>query len=276
MVAVMLQNLGYSLQSNRKTKEGSQHPDRNAQFEHINRKVKEYLRRGDPVISVDTKKKELVGDLKNNGHERQPKGQPEKVRVHDFPDTEKGHVRPYGVYDMGRNEGWVSVGVDHDTAAFAVETIRRWWRQMGEATYGGAKRLLITADAGGSNGARVRLWKVELQKLCDETGLRIAVCHFPPGTSKWNKIEHRMFCHISENWRGRPLISHEVIVNLIANTTTEKGLKVQSELDKGHYPKGIKVSDEELAAVRLRHSRFHGDWNYLVAPKPPLIRKVIS
>jgi hypothetical protein len=276
MVAVMLQNLGYSLQSNRKTKEGSQHPDRNAQFEHINRKVKEYLRRGDPVISVDTKKKELVGDFKNNGQERQPEGQPEQVRVHDFRDAEKGHVRPYGVYDMGRNEGWVSVGVDHDTAAFAVETIRRWWRQMGQATYGGAKRLLITADAGGSNGARVRLWKVELQRLCDETGLQIAVCHFPPGTSKWNKIEHRMFCHISENWRGRPLISHEVIVNLIANTTTEKGLKVQSELDKGQYPKGIKVSDKQLAAVRLRHSRFHGDWNYFVAPTSPQIRNVIS
>jgi len=266
MVAVMLQKLGYSLQSNRKTKEGANHPDRNAQFEHINRKVKEYLKRGDPVISVDTKKKELVGDFKNNGQERQPKGQPEKVRVHDFADPEKGHVRPYGVYDMGRNEGWVSVGVDHDTAAFAVETIRRWWRQMGQKAYSQAKQLLITADAGGSNGTRVRLWKVELQKLSDETGLRIAVCHFPPGTSKWNKIEHRMFCHITENWRGRPLVDHSVIINLIANTTTEKGLRVQSELDKSQYPKGIKVSDEELAAVRLRHSRFHGDWNYFVAP----------
>jgi hypothetical protein len=267
MVAEMLQKLGYSLQSNRKTKEGASHPDRNAQFEHINRKVKDYLKRGDPVISVDTKKKELVGDFKNNGRERQPRGQPEKVRVHDFADPEKGHVRPYGVYDMGRNEGWVSVGVDHDTAAFAVETIRRWWWQMGQKAYGKAKQLLITADAGGSNGARVRLWKVELQKLSDELGLRIAVCHFPPGTSKWNKIEHRMFCHITENWRGRPLVNHEVIVNLIANTTTEKGLRVQSELDKGQYPKGIKVSDKELATVRLRHSRFHGDWNYFVVPK---------
>jgi transposase len=267
MVAVLLQELGYSLQSNRKTREGANHPDRNAQFEHINRKVREYLKRGDPVISVDTKKKELVGDFKNSGRERHPKGEPEQVRVHDFADKEKGHVRPYGVYDMGRNEGWVSVGVDHDTAAFAVETIRRWWGQMGRIAYPEARQLLITADAGGSNGTRVRLWKVELQKLSDETGLRIAICHFPPGTSKWNKIEHRMFCHISQNWRGRPLVSHEVIVNLIANTTTEKGLRVQSELDNGRYPKGIKVSDKELAAVRLRHSSFHGEWNYFVDPR---------
>jgi hypothetical protein len=269
MVAVLLQELGYSLQSNRKTREGGQHPDRNAQFEHINRKVKEYLKRGDPVISVDTKKKELVGDFKNNGQERQPKGQPEQVRVHDFADKKKGHVRPYGVYDLRRDEGWVSVGVDHDTSAFAVESIRRWWRHMGQSQYGTAKQLLITADAGGSNGARVRLWKVELQKLADETGLRIAVCHFPPGTSKWNKIEHRMFCHISQNWRGRPLVSHEVIVNLIANTTTEKGLRVQSALDTGLYPKGIKVTDAELATVRLTPSIFHGDWNYSVAPRRP-------
>jgi len=268
MVAVLLQEMGYSLQSNRKTREGSQHPDRNAQFEHINRKVKEYLKRGNPVISVDTKKKELVGDFKNSGRERQPKGQPEQVRVHDFRDKEKGHVRPYGVYDIRRDEGWVSVGVDHDTATFAVETIRRWWRHMGEPEYGDAKQLLITADAGGSNGARVRLWKVELQKLADETGLRISVCHFPPGTSKWNKIEHRMFCHISQNWRGRPLVSHEVIVNLIANTTTSQGLRVQSALDERQYPKGIRITDEELAAVRLTPSTFHGDWNYSVAPKP--------
>ena len=267
MVAVLLQQLGYSLQSNRKTREGAQHPDRNAQFEHINRKVKEYLKRGVPVISVDTKKKELVGDFKNNGQERQPRGQPEPVRVHDFEDKEKGHIRPYGVYDIRRDEGWVSVGVDHDTAAFAVETIRRWWRYMGQKEYGKAKQLLITADAGGSNGTRVRLWKVELQKLSDETGLRISVCHFPPGTSKWNKIEHRMFCHISQNWRGRPLVSHEVIVNLIANTTTEKGLRVQSALDEGQYPKGIKVTDQELAAVRLTPSSFHGDWNYSIAPR---------
>jgi hypothetical protein len=269
MVAVLLQKLGYSLQSNRKTREGGQHPDRNTQFEHINRKVKEYLKRGDPVISVDTKKKELVGDFKNNGQERQPKGQPEQVRVHDFADKKKGHVRPYGVYDLRRDEGWVSVGVDRDTATFAVESIRRWWRYMGESQYETAKQLLITADAGGSNGARVRLWKVELQKLADETGLRIAVCHFPPGTSKWNKIEHRMFCHISQNWRGRPLVSHEVIVNLIANTTTEKGLRVQSALDTGLYPKGVKVTDEELATVRLTPSSFHGDWNYSVAPRRP-------
>jgi hypothetical protein len=271
MVAELLQKLGYSLQANRKTKEGTGHPDRNAQFEHINRKVKEYLKLGDPVISVDTKKKELVGDFKNEGRERQPKSQPEPVRVHDFEirQPDQGKVAPYGVYDMGRNEGWVSVGVDHDTAAFAVESIRRWWRQMGTLAYGPAKRLLITADAGGSNGLRLRLWKVELQKLADETGLQIAVCHFPPGTSKWNKIEHRMFSYISENWRGRPLVSHEVIVNLIANTTTTKGLTVRSELDTGSYPAGLKVSDEELAAVRLKRSRFHGDWNYFVAPRSP-------
>ncbi len=268
MVAELLQNLGYSLQANRKTKEGAQHPDRNAQFEHINRKVKEYFKRGDPVISVDTKKKELVGDFKNGGKEMQPQGQPEKVRVHDFIIPGLGRATPYGVYDLGRNEGWVSVGIDHDTAAFAVQTIRRWWRQMGRKAYGEARRLLITADAGGSNGTRLRLWKVELQKLADETGLEIAVCHFPPGTSKWNKIEHRLFSSITENWRGRPLISHEVIVNLIANTTTEKGLKVRAALDAGQYPAGIKVSDEELAAVRLRRSRFHGDWNYFVSPKP--------
>ncbi len=268
MVAELLQKLGYSLQANRKTKEGAQHPDRNAQFEHINRKVKEYFKRGDPVISVDTKKKELVGDFKNGGKEMQPQGQPEKVRVHDFIIPGLGRATPYGVYDLGRNEGWVSVGIDHDTAAFAVQTIRRWWRQMGRKAYGEARRLLITADAGGSNGTRLRLWKVELQKLADETGLEIAVCHFPPGTSKWNKIEHRLFSSITENWRGRPLISHEVIVNLIANTTTEKGLKVRAALDAGQYPAGIKVSDEELAAVRLRRSRFHGDWNYFVSPKP--------
>jgi transposase len=272
MVAVLLQKLGYSLQANRKTQEGTSHPDRNAQFEHINRKVKEYLKKGEPVISVDTKKKELVGDFKNGGQERQLKGRPEKVRVHDFVIPEKGHVRPYGVYDMGRNEGWVSVGVDHDTATFAVETIRRWWLQMGQQAYGGTKRLLITADSGGSNGVRVRLWKVELQKLSDETGLRIAVCHFPPGTSKWNKIEHRLFSFITQNWRGRPLVSHEVIVNLIANTTTEKGLTVRSQLDTGHYPVGVKVPDEELAAIRLRPSRFHGDWNYFVEPRPSSIQ----
>jgi hypothetical protein len=236
--------------------------------------VKEYLKRGDPVISVDTKKKELVGDFKNGGREMQPQGEPEKVRVHDFVIPELGRATPYGVYDMGRNEGWVSVGIDHDTGAFAVETIRRWWRQMGEPVYGQVERLLITADAGGSNGSRLRLWKVELQKLANETGLQIAVCHFPPGTSKWNKIEHRMFSHITENWRGRPLVSHEVIVNLIANTRTEKGLAVRSVLDPGSYPAGVKVSNQELASVRLTRSRFHGDWNYFVAPEPKL-RNVI-
>jgi hypothetical protein len=266
MVAVLLQKLGYSLQGNRKTKEGAKHPDRDAQFHHIHRKVTEYLKRGDPVISVDTKKKELVGEYENAGREQQPKGQPEQVKVHDFADRDKGHVRPYGVYDMARNEGWVSVGVDHDTAMFAVETIRRWWWHMGQPVYGNASRLLITADAGGSNGVRVRLWKTALQKLADETGMRIAVCHFPPGTSKWNKIEHRMFCHITENWRGRPLVSHEVIVNLIANTTTEKGLRVQAELDRASYPKGLKVSGQELQTVRLTPSRFHGEWNYYISP----------
>lgn len=266
MVAVLLQKLGYSLQANRKTKEGASHPDRDAQFQHIHRKLTEYLGRGDAVISVDTKKKELVGEYENTGREQQPKGHPEQVKVHDFADPDKGHVRPYGVYDMGRNEGWVSVGVDHDTAMFAVETIRRWWWHMGQPVYGNARRLLITADAGGSNGVRVRLWKTELQKLADETGLRIAVCHFPPGTSKWNKIEHRMFCHITENWRGRPLVSHEVIVNLIANTRTEKGLRVQAELDRANYPKGLKVSGQELENVRLTPSRFHGEWNYYISP----------
>ena len=268
MVAELLQKLGYSLQANRKTKEGSQHPDRNAQFEHINRKVKEYLKHGEPVISVDTKKKELVGEFKNGGREVQPQGHPEQVRVHDFETQSLGRATPYGVYDMGRNEGWVSVGIDHDTATFAVESIRRWWQQMGRPVYWQTRRLLITADAGGSNGSRLRLWKVELQKLADETGLQIGVCHFPPGTSKWNKIEHRMFSYVTENWRGRPLVSHEVIVNLIANTTTEKGLVVRSELDTGRYPPGVKVSDEELAAVRLKRSRFHGDWNYFVQPNP--------
>jgi len=228
--------------------------------------VKAYLKRGDPVISVDTKKKELVGDFKNGGREMHPQGHAEQVRVHDFVIKSLGRATPYGVYDMGRNEGWVSVGIDHDTAAFAVETIRRWWRQMGRPVYGQVRRLLITADAGGSNGSRLRLWKVELQKLADEAGLQIAVCHFPPGTSKWNKIEHRMFSYVTENWRGRPLVSHEVIVNLIANTTTEKGLVVRSELDTGRYPAGLKVPDEELAAVRLTRSRFHGDWNYFVSP----------
>jgi hypothetical protein len=267
VVAGLLHELGYSLQANRKTKEGAGHPDRNAQFEHLNAKVKRYLGSKDPVISVDTKKKELVGDFKNGGRELRPKGDPEKVRVHDFRDKELGRATPYGIYDIGRNAGWVSVGVDHDTAEFAVESIRRWWRSMGLETYPRAKRLLITADSGGSNGARLRLWKVELQKLADETGLRIAVCHFPPGTSKWNKIEHRLFSFISQNWRGKPLISLEVIVNLIAATTTSKGLEVHSELDQRVYQPGIKVSDAELAQVNLQREKFHGDWNYRIIPR---------
>jgi len=266
VVADLLHELGYSLQANRKTREGASHPDRHAQFEHLNSKVKRYLGSKDPVISVDTKKKELVGDFKNGGRELRPKGDPEKVRVHDFLDKELGRATPYGIYDIARNAGWVSVGVDHDTAEFAVQSIRRWWRSMGMQTYPRAQRLLITADSGGSNGARLRLWKVELQKLANETGLRVAVCHFPPGTSKWNKIEHRLFSFISQNWRGKPLISLEVIVNLIAATTTNKGLQVHSELDQRLYQSGIKVSDAELAQVNLRRDKFHGDWNYQIIP----------
>jgi len=266
VVAELLRELGYSLQANRKTKEGESHPDRNAQFEHINRKVKRFLNVRQPVISVDTKKKELVGDFRNGGRELRPRGDPVKVRVHDFLIPELGRATPYGVYDLARNTGWVSVGVDHDTAAFAVESIRRWWQSMGKPVYPGAKRLLITADAGGSNGARVRLWKVELQKFADETGLRIAVCHLPPGTSKWNKIEHRLFSFITQNWRGKPLISFEVIVNLIAATSTTKGLQIHSELDTNTYPAGTKVPDKQLAQVRLKPEKFHGEWNYEIHP----------
>jgi transposase len=270
VVADLLHELGYSLQANRKTKEGSHHPDRNAQFEHLNGKVKWSVSRQQPVISVDTKKKELVGDFKNSGRELRPKGQPEQVRVHDFVDPELGRATPYGIYDLGRNSGWVSVGMDHDTAEFAVETIRRWWRTMGRPAYPEATRLLITADAGGSNGSRLRLWKVELQKLADETGLRIAVCHFPPGTSKWNKIEHRLFSYITQNWRGKPLRSFQAIVNLIAATTTTTGLKVHAELNTEAYQSGIKVSDEELALVKIRRDKFHGDWNYEIQPRNPV------
>jgi transposase len=263
-VAELLHALDYSLQANQKTLEGSQHADRDEQFEYINRKAQRYLKQGEPVISVDTKKKELVGDFKNSGREWELKGQPEEVRVHDFQirEPDKGKVAPYGVYDLGRNVGWVSVGVDHDTAAFAVESIRRWWRWMGTRSYPQAKRLLITADSGGSNGARVRLWKWELQKLADEIGLEISVCHFPPGTSKWNKIEHRLFSFISQNWRGKPLISHEVIIKLIAATTTATGLAVKSKLDTNTYPAGLKVSDQQMAELQLRRDKFHGDWNY--------------
>jgi hypothetical protein len=266
VVADLLHTMGYSLQANRKTKEGAGHPDRDAQFEHLNGKVRWCLGRRQPVISVDTKKKEWVGEFKNNGREWRPKRQPELVCVHDFVDPELGRATPYGVYDLGRNSGWVSVGMDHDTAEFAVETIRRWWRSMGRPIYPRATRLLITADAGGSNGSRLRLWKVELQKLADETGLRIAVCHFPPGTSKWNKIEHRLFSYISQNWRGRPLRSFETIVNLIAATSTSTGLKVHAELDTESYTAGIKVSDQELAQINIRRDKFHGDWNYEIHP----------
>ena len=267
VVAELLREQGYSLQGNRKSQEGDSHPDRNAQFEHINRKVKRFLASRQPVISVDTKKKELVGNFKNSGRELRPQGEPEKVRVHDFIIPELGRATPYGVYDLAQNTGWVSVGMDHDTAEFAVETIRRWWKDMGRTVYPQANRLLITADAGGSNGPRLRLWKVELQKLADQTGLRIAVCHFPPGTSKWNKIEHRLFSFISQNWRGKPLISFEVIVNLIAATTTAKGLKVHAQLDDRPYPAGTQIDDQELAEVRLKRDKFHGEWNYEIHPR---------
>jgi hypothetical protein len=268
MVADLLHDLGYSLQANSKTREGSSHPDRNAQFEYLNRKVKRQLRNQQPAISVDTKKKELVGDFKNNGRELRPAGNPEQVRVHDFIIPELGRANPYGIYDIAHNTGWVSVGVDHDTAAFAVETIRRWWHGMGQDFYPHATELLITADSGGSNGSRVRLWKLELQKLADETGLNIKVCHLPPGTSKWNKIEHRLFSFISQNWRGKPLISHEVIVNLIAATTTTAGLLVHSEIDAKTYPAGVKVSDKELSEINIHRDKFHGDWNYCIKPRP--------
>jgi hypothetical protein len=266
LVAELLQAMDYSLQANSKTIEGASHPDRNAQFEYISSKVQQHLGEGEPVISVDTKKKELVGNFKNGGRELQPKGSPEKVRVHDFKIKELGKVAPYGIYDLRQNTGWVNVGTDHDTAAFAVESIRRWWRMMGQSQYPQARRLLITADAGGSNGARVRLWKMELQKLADETGLGISVCHFPPGTSKWNKIEHRLFSFITQNWRGKPLINHEVIVNLIAATTNKGGLRVETQLDTNAYPKGIKISKQELAQLNITPDEFHGDWNYTIAP----------
>jgi hypothetical protein len=260
----LLHALDYSLQSNRKTIEGKGHPDRDAQFQYINRRVKAFQRRGQPVVSVDTKKKELVGQFRNGGREWQPEGQPEEVEVYDFVKKDLGKVIPYGIYDQTVNTGWVSVGVDHDTAEFAVEALRRWWRKMGSQVYPRAKRLLITADGGGSNGVRCRLWKVELQGLADEVGLRISVCHFPPGTSKWNKIEHRMSCHITENWRGRPLVSREVVVNLIGHTTTDTGLAIQSELDEGIYPTGRKVSDEQMEGLSIRREKFHGEWNYTI------------
>jgi len=265
-VARMLRELGFSLQANRKTREGTQHPDRDAQFQYINKKVRSFQRRGEPVVSVDAKKRELVGDFKNGGREWRPKGQPESVRTHDFRDKELGVAIPYGVYDQTQNNGWVSVGIDRNTAEFATESIRRWWRRMGSKTYPQATELLVTADAGGSNGARCRLWKVCLQELADELGIKITVCHFPPGTSKWNKIEHRMFSHTTENWRGQPLVSQAVIVNLIGNTTTEAGLTIKAQLDKNNYETGIKVSDETMAQLNIMKHKFHGDWNYTIAP----------
>jgi hypothetical protein len=266
-VAALLHDLDYSLQANRKTKEGSSHPDRNAQFEYINRQVRAFQKRGQPVVSVDTKKKELLGDFRQAGREWHRRGHPEEVRTKSFPDEQLGEVIPGGVYDLTFNQGWVSVGIDHNTAAFAKETIRRWWQEMGSPLYPDATDLLITVDAGGSNSVRARLWKVGLQELADDLGLRISVCHFPPGTSKWNKIEHRLFCHITQNWRGQPLRSRAVVVNLIGHTTTRTGLKVQAALDTNAYPTGIKVSDEELAAVRIERATFHGDWNYTISPR---------
>lgn len=266
MVARLLKELGYSLQANSKRLEGSQHPDRNAQFENINEKVRRQLEKNEPVISVDTKKKELVGAFKNGGQELRPKGQPELVKVHDFVDPELGKAAPYGVYDIGKNEAWVSVGINHDTAEFAVETIRTWWREMGLALYAVATSLLITADGGGSNGYRLRLWKVELQKLADEIGLPISVSHLPPGTSKWNKVEHRLFSFITQNWRGKPLLTHQVIVDLISATTTKAGLKVKSQIDPRTYATGRRVSNAELADVNLIPDKFHGEWNYTIVP----------
>jgi len=267
VVGDLLREMGYSLQANRKTREGSHHPDRDAQFGYINQQVTAALAAGEPAISVDTKKKELVGDFKNTGREYRPKGQPEPVRVHDFLIPELGRASPYGVYDIGDNAGWVSLGIDHDTASFAVNAIRRWWQTMGQQRYPKARRLTITADGGGSNGARVRLWKLELQRLADELGLAITVCHLPPGTSKWNKIEHRLFSFITQNWRGKPLVSHQVIVQLIAATTTKAGLTVRCELDPNSYPAGIKVADAQLATINLQRHDFHGDWNYTIAPR---------
>jgi len=266
-VAALLKGAGYSLQGNRKTREGESHPDRDAQFRYINEQVRQGLDRGQPVISVDTKKKELVGDFKNGGREWRPQGRPEDVRVHDFLDKTLGKAIPYGVYDLCNNQGWVSVGIDHDTAQFAVNSIRQWWKQMGRRRFPKARQLLITADGGGSNASRSRLWKRCLQELADELGIPLVVCHFPPGTSKWNKIEHRLFSFITQNWRGRPLVSHETIVSLIAGTTTKAGLTVKAALDPNAYETAIKVSDEEMANVRLTPHAFHGDWNYTIAPR---------
>jgi hypothetical protein len=268
VVAGLLRDMGYSLQGNRKTLEGGNHPDRDAQFRYINEQVKTAIASGQPAISVDTKKKELVGDFKNAGREYRPKDQPEKVRVHDFVIPELGRASPYGVYDIAENAGWVSVGIDHDTASFAVNSIRSWWNVMGRQRYPDAKKLTITADGGGSNGSRVRLWKRELQALANELGIEITVHHLPPGTSKWNKIEHRLFSFITQNWRGRPLVSYLTIVQLIAATTTDTGLKVKCEIDPNTYPKGVKVDDDEMAALNIHRHEFHGEWNYTIKPHP--------
>ena len=273
VVANLLHALGYSLQGNRKTKEGGSHPDRDAQFGYINEAVEAFQSEGQPVVSIDAKKKELIGDFpygpygKNGGKEWRPKGEPDEVQVYDFVDKDLGRATPFGVLDVTQNMGYVNVGIDHDTAEFAVESLRRWWKGIGQSLYPSATRLLITADGGGSNGARVRLWKMALQALCNETGLSITVCHLPPGTSKWNKIEHRMFSFITLNWRGKPLRSYEIIVNLIAATATKAGLKIRCELDEHTYPAGIKVTDKQLATVNLHRHDFHGDWNYTISPR---------
>ena len=271
LVGLLLRELGYSCQANRKTREGTNHPDRDAQFTHINTTVQTAIAAGEPAISVETKKKELVGDFKNPGRELRPKGRPEPGRVHDFALSEQGKVAPYGVYDLAANQGWVSVGVDADTAAFAVESIRRWWDRLGQARYPEAKRLVITADCGGRNGARVRLWKRELQRFANETGLAVTVAHLPPGTSKWNRIEHRLFAYISQNWRGKPLVSHQVIVQLIGATTTQTGLTVRCEIDANRYPKGIKVTAAEMATLAIERDPFQGEGNYTISPnqQPP-------
>lgn len=266
VIGEILDKMGYSLQANRKTLEGSNNEDRDEQFSHINQQVIKFQKENQPVISVDTKKKELVGNFKNNGKEWKPKGRPDEVEIYDFPSKSVGKAIPYGIYDIGKNLGWVSVGTDHDTSTFAVESIRRWWYSMGQQIYPDAAKLLVTADGGGSNGSRVRLWKIEIQKFANETNMEISICHFPPGTSKWNKIEHRLFSHITQNWRGKPLISHEVIVNLIANTTTGTGLKVKCELDTNKYQKGTKISDKQFAKVNIKREEFHGEWNYAIYP----------
>ena len=267
LVEKLLHDMKYNLKSNRKMNEGKSHADRNLQFEHINSRAIEFMKESQPVISIDTKKKELIGNFKNNGKEWKPKGEYDEVNIYDFMQFAVGKAVPYGIYDMKLNEGYVNVGIDHDTAEFAVQSIKKWWECMGKKRYPDAKRLMITADGGGSNGSRVKLWKIELQKFATETGLEISVCHFPPGTSKWNKIEHRLFSFITKNWRGKPLVSYEVIVNLIANTRTEKGLRVECSIDLDSYEKGIKISNDEMLKLNIRTDEFHGEWNYTIAPK---------